>query len=160
MPPRSRLGGDWPSSDAGASRSRRAPPTTSDGAGLSRAEESSVCENNSSKNIHPKVCHPDSVFLEIVRTCSPFGVRYITEEGVVAELKVATLCSGTEAPIYALRGIQRAGRALGVGEIIKFKHVMSCEIEAWKQAYIRRNLSVPLIFRDVRELGILKADKA
>ena len=34
-----------------------------------------------------------------------------------------------------------------------FEHVFSCEIEPFKQAYIERNFSPPILFRDVCELG-------
>lgn len=66
-------------------------------------------------------------------------------------LRVATMCSGTEAPILALRLMLRALEAqTGVsGEI---DHVFSAEIDAFKQAYIERNFAPPLLFRDVTEL--------
>ena len=39
------------------------------------------------------------------------------------------------------------------GVAIQLEHVFSCEIEPYKQAYIERNFSPPILFRDVRELG-------
>lgn len=43
---------------------------------------------------------------------------------------------------------------------LSFEHVFSCEIEPFKQAYIERNFSPPVLFRDVTELGRRKAHTA
>ena len=43
------------------------------------------------------------------------------------------------------------------GLTLGFEHVFSCEIEPFKQAYIERNFSPPILFRDVTELGKKKA---
>ncbi|KAG9090323.1 hypothetical protein FS749_000649 [Ceratobasidium sp. UAMH 11750] len=63
-------------------------------------------------------------------------------------LRVATMCSGTESPLLALGLVSRA-----MGNTMTVEHVFSCEIEPFKQAYIERNFSPPLLFRDVCELG-------
>ena len=67
-------------------------------------------------------------------------------------LRVATMCSGTESPLLALGLISRS---LKEDEHVEFRiqHVFSCEIEPFKQAYIERNFSPPILFRDVCELG-------
>jgi hypothetical protein len=39
------------------------------------------------------------------------------------------------------------------GVKLEFEHIFSCEIEPFKQAYIERNFSPPILFRDVCELG-------
>lgn len=70
------------------------------------------------------------------------------------KLNVATLCSGTDAPIFALELIQDALQAMGYGEGFEFNHLFSCEIEPYKQGFIRRNLPHDTtIFRDVVELA-------
>ncbi|KAJ3265798.1 hypothetical protein HDU77_003818 [Chytriomyces hyalinus] len=69
-------------------------------------------------------------------------------------LRVATMCSGTESPLLAIKLISDALSAkLGVPDILKVHHVFSCEIEPFKQAYIDRNFSPPILFRDVKELS-------
>ncbi|AEO59218.1 hypothetical protein MYCTH_2307313 [Thermothelomyces thermophilus ATCC 42464] len=69
-------------------------------------------------------------------------------------LNVATLCSGTDAPIFALSLIQEALVTHGFGAGFEFQHLFSCEIEPFKQGFIRRNLPPgTLIFRDVVELA-------
>lgn len=67
-------------------------------------------------------------------------------------LRVATMCSGTEAPIIALQKISKALLEDHQREF-KFESVFSCEIEPFKQAYIERNFKPPILFRDVCELG-------
>ncbi|KAJ1308686.1 hypothetical protein OPQ81_004377 [Rhizoctonia solani] len=73
-------------------------------------------------------------------------------------LRVATMCSGTESPLLALGMISRAMAA--TGHTFKVEHVFSCEIEPFKQAYIERNFSPPILFRDVCELGASTATTA
>ncbi|ORX34744.1 hypothetical protein BD324DRAFT_131575 [Kockovaella imperatae] len=75
------------------------------------------------------------------------------------KLRVATMCSGTESPVLALNMIAKAIKVQH-GLTLSFDHVFSCEIEPFKQAYIERNFSPPILFRDVTELGKNKAHTA
>ncbi|KAK4240227.1 hypothetical protein C8A03DRAFT_31703 [Achaetomium macrosporum] len=70
------------------------------------------------------------------------------------KLTVATICSGTDAPIFALNLLQDGLRALGFGAGLVYEQLFSCEIEPFKQGFIRRNLphGTP-IFRDVVEMA-------
>jgi hypothetical protein len=80
--------------------------------------------------------------------------KFVALRGQPVKLKVATLCSGTDAPIFALRMIQDAMQVAGFGMALEFDHLFSCEIEPEKQGFIRRNLGADtLIFRDVFELA-------
>ncbi|KAK1750800.1 hypothetical protein QBC47DRAFT_406500 [Echria macrotheca] len=70
------------------------------------------------------------------------------------KLHVATLCSGTDAPIIGLSLLKEGCMSVGKGAVIDFVHHFSCEIEPFKQAFIRRNLPPDtIIFRDVVELA-------
>lgn len=90
------------------------------------------------------------------------------------ELRVGTMCSGTECPVLALglindgQSLQRASpsnstlltcAALArIGKpTVPFVHVLSCEIVPYKQAYIQRNFNPQYLFRDVTELPGEKA---
>ena len=66
-------------------------------------------------------------------------------------LRVATMCSGTESPLLALRMITRS-LFKQTGKKLEIDHIFSCEIEPFKQAYIERNFAPPILFRDVLEL--------
>lgn len=68
-------------------------------------------------------------------------------------LRVATMCSGTESPILALQLIQKSLARAGKPNI-QFEHVFSAEIEPFKQAYIQRNFSPPLLFQDITEFKL------
>jgi hypothetical protein len=68
------------------------------------------------------------------------------------KLRVATMCSGTESPLLALRMITRALEEQ-TGQKLEIEHIFSCEIEPFKQAYIERNFAPPILFRDVLELA-------
>jgi hypothetical protein len=88
------------------------------------------------------------------------------------KLRIGTMCSGTECPILALGMINDGQFSRKTSSpmltewlaltrktdgIISFNHIMSCEIEPYKQAYIQRNFDPEFLFRDVTELPQLQA---
>ncbi len=69
-------------------------------------------------------------------------------------LNVATICSGSDAPLFALPDSELGCEPLGHGRRSKVNHLFSCEIEPFKQAFIRLNVNENVvIFRDVVELA-------
>ncbi|KAJ3379866.1 hypothetical protein HDU84_006341 [Entophlyctis sp. JEL0112] len=76
-------------------------------------------------------------------------------------LRIATMCSGTESPLLAIKLISDSlSRKLNIPHVLRVHHVFSCEIEPFKQAYIDRNFQPPILFRDVRQLGSKSATTA
>jgi hypothetical protein len=86
------------------------------------------------------------------------------------QLRVGTMCSGTECPVLALGLINDGMSSLRAATPdtdsltsvaltrlgrpnISFIHVLSCEIVPYKQAYIQRNFNPEYLFRDVTELA-------
>ncbi|KAL5333911.1 hypothetical protein BJX70DRAFT_405782 [Aspergillus crustosus] len=67
------------------------------------------------------------------------------------ELRVVTVCSGTESPLLALEMVKE-NLLKHHSRTLNFKHLFSAEIVPFKQAYIERNFHPPLLFRDVAEL--------
>ncbi|KAI0407619.1 hypothetical protein F4802DRAFT_519168 [Xylaria palmicola] len=66
------------------------------------------------------------------------------------QLRVATMCSGTEAPVFALKLIKELSQWLTNGRpFVEFEHLFSVEIEPFKQSYISRNAPGSIVFRDV-----------
>ncbi|KAF7954301.1 hypothetical protein EAE96_005430 [Botrytis aclada] len=65
-------------------------------------------------------------------------------------LRVATACSGTEAPILFLKSFSEGLRKRGYH--FEIEHVFSCEIDPAKQSYIRRNFPGVPILRDLTEV--------
>lgn len=105
-------------------------------------EQAKAIEALAIKRTYEPITAIDEIFADLVRRAP------LTKQLVCQRLRVATICSGTEAPLLALRLI---ARHLDNG--LDIEHVFSCEIEPFKQAYIQRNFAPPLLFRDVCELG-------
>ncbi|PHH50805.1 hypothetical protein CFIMG_007330RA00001 [Ceratocystis fimbriata CBS 114723] len=98
------------------------------------------------------------IFSVLMQGALDLGLSQVAEGGGV-HVRVATLCSGTDAPVFALRELQEAAAALGYGNVVSFEHIFSAEIETFKQAFIRRNVKPHgPVFRDVQEMA--KYDKA
>ncbi|CAD0094996.1 unnamed protein product [Aureobasidium mustum] len=75
-------------------------------------------------------------------------------------LRVATMCSGTESPLLALDMISDCIRKREGSLELRYEHVFSAEIVPFKQAYIERNFSPPIIFRDITDITRGKDGKA
>ncbi len=100
----------------------------------------------------PPISDVHEMFEDMVKRVNPSALAKTP-----IKLFVATICSGTDAPILALSLIQDAMQAMGHGAGFEFDHLFSCEIEPAKQGFIRRNLPHPtVIYRDVMELANIK----
>jgi hypothetical protein len=72
----------------------------------------------------------------------------------LAPISLQTVCSGTDAPVIAMEQIAKeVNAALPKGLDLSVKHIMSCENEPFKQAYIARNFPHVPLFKDVVELA-------
>ncbi|EXJ72847.1 uncharacterized protein A1O5_03995 [Cladophialophora psammophila CBS 110553] len=80
----------------------------------------------------------------LLEACEPFK-----ECGI----RVLTMCSGTESPFVAMDLVRKSLTSRGDGDRFRYQHLGSAEIEPPKQAFIERNFSPPVIFRDVTEFG-------
>lgn len=70
------------------------------------------------------------------------------------QLRVGTMCSGTEAPVFALKLIKEISQLLTNGQMfVEFDHLFSVENEPFKQAYISRNAPGSIVFCDVVDLA-------
>ncbi|KAL2264913.1 hypothetical protein VTJ83DRAFT_7423 [Remersonia thermophila] len=96
----------------------------------------------------PPLSDPHEMIEDMIRRINPTKLSEFA-----FKLSVGTICSGTDAPIYALKMIQEALYDLGYGACFEFEHHFSAEIEPAKQGFIRRNLDDIVIFRDVIELA-------
>ncbi|KIP07147.1 hypothetical protein PHLGIDRAFT_431623 [Phlebiopsis gigantea 11061_1 CR5-6] len=98
----------------------------------------------------PPIHEIPAIFHDLVGRVSE--IREVVEQLQGRKMRVATMCSGTESPLLALDLIRRSIKD-HFDLDFELEHVFSCEIEPFKQAYIERNFSPPLLFRDVCELG-------
>ena len=71
------------------------------------------------------------------------------------KLRIATMCSGTDAPIIAFQRLVKHLQDT-FGESLDFEHVFSAEIDVNKAAFIRRNAGISLIFTDIRQVAFNK----
>ncbi|KAI0456984.1 hypothetical protein F5B21DRAFT_501977 [Xylaria acuta] len=77
------------------------------------------------------------------------------------QLRVGTICSGTEAPVFALKLIKEISQLLAEGQtFMQFDHLFSVENEPFKQAYISRNAPSSIVFRDVVDFADPEATAA
>jgi site-specific DNA-cytosine methylase len=101
----------------------------------------------------PPLDNIDDCFADMVAKASKLGLEKAVLNLVTGkrDLNVATMCSGTEAPLVALDLINKALMQEGKPPI-SINHLFSAEIDTIKQGYIERNFSPPRMFRDIREM--------
>mmetsp|Transcript_13824 Transcript_13824/g.25733 ORF Transcript_13824/g.25733 Transcript_13824/m.25733 type:complete len:2142 (+) Transcript_13824:104-6529(+) len=135
----------------------RPPRSSSRGHDDASREAAVGARTSNSANAGKVFIKPQDMFSDLVRRAPRIAeVARLLRKG---PLRVATMCSGTESPILALRMIAHAVKEQ-CGLELPIEHKFSCEIEPFKQAYIERNFQPPLLFRDIRELGELEATTA
>ena len=114
------------------------------------------------------ISEPQDMFDDMVRRANKSaaikgkkGVSQLLEHVGDRPIRVATMCSGTESPVLALKMIAKAAKNQGLGDL-RIEHVFSAEIEPYKQAYISRNFGDQdlILFRDVEELQFTHAHTA
>ncbi|KAI1133441.1 hypothetical protein F5Y10DRAFT_260322 [Nemania abortiva] len=104
--------------------------------------------NNSLRLDLPPVTNVYQAFKDLVSRRQSDIIAIANNGGF--QLRVATMCSGTEAPIFALKLIKEISQPLANGRrFIEFDHLFSAENEPFKQAYISRNAPGSTVFRDV-----------
>ena len=93
-----------------------------------------------------------SIFAEFVSCAMGLGLSNVFDNlPRTRRVSIATMCSGTEAPIFALEMIREELADKGMNLVIE--HLFSAEIVPFKQAFIERNFRPEIIFRDITELS-------
>jgi hypothetical protein len=99
-------------------------------------------------------------WVHIVSKAIKNGLKGILDSGGIS-VTIGTMCSGTDAPIFALKSIEEALLALGYDGGVSYQHKFSVEIEAFKQAFIlRNNRPDGPVYRDVLEVADPKSQMA
>ncbi|ODH45084.1 hypothetical protein ACO22_00379 [Paracoccidioides brasiliensis] len=99
----------------------------------------------------PPISKIEDIFDDISINAERYGFNSVLEHIGSRELRVATMCSGTEAPLLALEMVIDSFKRI-FGKTLNIHHLFSAEIDPFKQSYIQRNFSPDIIFRDVNEL--------
>ena len=70
-------------------------------------------------------------------------------------IKIGTMCSGTDAPVIALREIASALHYMTNGTaVLRYEQAFTWEKEPFKQAFLERNSDAKVNFRDLEDLLI------
>ncbi|KAI1270481.1 hypothetical protein F5Y18DRAFT_421974 [Xylariaceae sp. FL1019] len=103
---------------------------------------------------------PEMAFCDMVKRFLG-DLKLIADNGGIS-INVATMCSGTEAPIFALQMLKEAfDEHYPHAPFLHFNHEFSVEIVPFKQAYLERNTARSnKIFRDVRDFKSEEAKDA
>ncbi len=121
----------------------------------------------------PPLMNIDKIFQDMTsRAFTNLGLERVLKRLGDSPFRVATMCSGTESPLLALRMIRDCKCSLVIlcmtslltfVALLKlfewnlhFEHLFSAEIVPHVQAYIERNFRPDLIFRDIREVACKK----
>ncbi|KAI0885480.1 uncharacterized protein GGS22DRAFT_199782 [Annulohypoxylon maeteangense] len=95
----------------------------------------------------PPISDIDAAFWDMAKK----SIELLDEKNGQIMLRVATMCSGTEAPLFALEMLRDSWERLQPGrQFLQFLHVFSAEIVGFKQAYIMRNTDAT-VFNDVQD---------
>ncbi|KAK8040635.1 DNA repair protein rad8 [Apiospora marii] len=109
------------------------------------------------------VTNPLRAFIEMVKKATSkeslefADLKRIADQGGIT-FKVATLCSGTESPIFALQLIQQALYSISGLQLFRFEHLLAAEWNPFKQAFASRNSDSGAMFNDIRDLLIGKTE--
>ncbi|EXJ95206.1 hypothetical protein A1O1_00325 [Capronia coronata CBS 617.96] len=114
--------------------------------------------HNGLDNSKPPMSDINDIFRSLAQTGLKHGLKEAIEPFMNQNMRLFTMCSGTESPIIAMDLIQKALKRDGVDNF-NYQHLGSAEIEPQKQAFIERNFRPPVIFRDVTEFNAYAHDK-
>ncbi|KAK5168996.1 uncharacterized protein LTR77_006305 [Saxophila tyrrhenica] len=98
----------------------------------------------------PPIHQIGHIFQDMTSKALGLGLAEAIKHRQGRPLRIATMCSGTEAPVLAFKMMQEALKPYDLD--LNMVHLFSAEIVPFKQAYIEKNFSPPIIFRDITEL--------
>jgi site-specific DNA-cytosine methylase len=101
----------------------------------------------------PPIDNVRDIFSDITSKAVRAGLDTAMQQLGNRPIRIATMCSGTESPLLALKLVQQCLEQQ-LGTSFEIEHVFSAEIEPYKQAYIQRNFNPPLLFRDITEFVV------
>ncbi|KAI2469441.1 hypothetical protein F4781DRAFT_431325 [Annulohypoxylon bovei var. microspora] len=153
-----------PSGDAGSKKAVPPAPSVESSEEPSEDAPDSVDEpstGSSRKNqldrTLPPITDVDAAFWDMASRFS----EVLDESTGQFALRIATMCSGTEAPIFALKMLQDFWERMMPGRnLLEFEHLFSAEIVGYKQSYIMRNTEDAILFHDVQDFIDPKEGKA
>ncbi|KAL8726041.1 MAG: hypothetical protein Q9181_006194, partial [Wetmoreana brouardii] len=101
----------------------------------------------------PMTEYPDMIGNMVDRLWKDHGLEGAIKQAKSYLITIATMCSGTEAPLLALETLCDSFKARGYE--VSVDHLFSAEIVGYKQAYIESNFHPKTLFSDIREVAKL-----
>jgi site-specific DNA-cytosine methylase len=98
----------------------------------------------------PPIDNIEDSFMDMTAKALELGLDDALDTLNGRQINVATMCSGTESPLLAIKQISKALQKTGKSPL-HIHQKFAAEIDVFKQAFIERNQSPPLIYRDVRD---------
>jgi hypothetical protein len=98
----------------------------------------------------PPIDSVEDAFADMAAKALELGLDDVLRELEGHQIKVATMCSGTESPLLAFELFSKALVQSGHSPL-RVHQKFAAEIEVFKQVFIERNQAPEIIFRDVRE---------
>ncbi|KAI1105346.1 hypothetical protein F4804DRAFT_350865 [Jackrogersella minutella] len=118
-------------------------------------ESMSAIGNGLDRSLAP-ISNIDAAFYDMVRR-----IPELPKSGARMFLRTATMCSGTEAPIFVLMIFRDEFERMFPGmNFLDFEHVFSVEVVPYKQSYIARNMEGTILFNDLLDFADPKNKKA
>ncbi|RYP14332.1 hypothetical protein DL765_006435 [Monosporascus sp. GIB2] len=109
-------------------------------------------EGNGLDRTKPPIVNVEEAFRDLVENVANQPLNDLVTAGGF-KIRVATMCSGTDSPIFALELIKSAYAGINPTQpLLEIKHAFSVEYIPWKAAFIRRNTDT-IVFGDVRDFG-------
>jgi hypothetical protein len=125
-------------------------PTKSRSRSRVTKKSSSVAEGKGIDFSLPPISSVEEAFADMAAKALELGLDDVLEKLGGHQIEVATMCSGTESPLLAFDLLSKALVEAGHPPLLVHQK-FAAEIEVFKQAFIKRNQSPEIIFRDVRE---------
>lgn len=112
-------------------------------------------DDDDSNHLDPQtpIDKPRDAFGAFLLQAMEMGLGELADSNGVT-FTIGTMCSGTDAPVLALREFQDAAVANGHPNLIHATHTFSAEIESYKQGFIEANAKPEgETYRDVVEVS-------
>ncbi|RYP38730.1 hypothetical protein DL767_002470 [Monosporascus sp. MG133] len=109
-------------------------------------------ERNGLDRSKPPIASVEEAFRDLVENVANKPLNDLAAAGGF-KIRVATMCSGTDSPVFALELIKSAYAGINPTQrFLEIQHAFSVEYIPWKAAFIRRNTDT-VVFGDVRDFG-------
>lgn len=95
----------------------------------------------------------------MIKIATSIGLSHFLINGRPYYIRVGTVCSGTDAPIHVMEMFSMFKGEEG-NPVFQVSNEFACEIEWWKQSFLKRNSKPKLLFKDARDFAQGDSEKA